>query len=46
MSESLVCVEDFEKYAYAVLPKKVLDYYKSGAGAEETLAENKRAYSK
>lgn len=46
MSESLVCVEDFEKHAQSVLPKKVFDFYYSGAGAQETLIENKKAFSR
>lgn len=43
---SLVCVEDYEEHAFSVLPKNALDYYRSGAGREETLIDNKRAFSK
>ncbi|RZB41002.1 hydroxyacid oxidase 1 [Asbolus verrucosus] len=46
MSEALVCVKDFEKHAFAVLPRNALDYYRSGAGAEETLVHNRKAFSK
>ncbi|XP_044267492.1 hydroxyacid oxidase 1 [Tribolium madens] len=46
MSEAIVCVKDFEKHAFNVLPRNALDYYRSGAGAEETLAHNRKAYSK
>ncbi|XP_030767950.1 hydroxyacid oxidase 1 [Sitophilus oryzae] len=42
----LVCVKDFEDYAYKVLPRNALDYYRSGAGREETLKENRRAFSR
>lgn len=42
----LVCVKDFEKYAASVLSKNALDYYKSGAGQETTLHNNKNAFSK
>lgn len=43
---SLVCVGDFEKHAFSVLPRNALDYYRSGAGREETLKENRRAFAK
>lgn len=43
---ALVCVQDFEDYAYKVLPKLALDYYRSGAGQETTLENNKKAFSK
>lgn len=39
-----VCVKDFENHAFKVLPKNALDYYKSGAGAENTLELNKSAF--
>ncbi|KAK9702101.1 FMN-dependent dehydrogenase [Popillia japonica] len=42
----LVCVKDFEKYAASVLSKNALDYYKSGAGQETTLHNNRNAFSK
>ncbi|KAF7269085.1 hypothetical protein GWI33_017842 [Rhynchophorus ferrugineus] len=44
--KNLVCVKDFEEYAYNVLPRNALDYYKSGAGREETLRDNRRAFSR
>lgn len=46
MSNEIVCVKDIEKYAYKVLPRNALDYYRSGAGSEESLANNKNAFSK
>jgi (S)-2-hydroxy-acid oxidase len=46
MGESLVCVKDFERHAFSVLPRNALDYYRSGAGAEQTLAHNRQAFSK
>lgn len=39
-----VCVDDFEQYALRVLPVNTKDYYKSGACAQETLANNKAAF--
>lgn len=42
----LVCVKDFEERAYKVLPKNALDYYRSGAGRQETLENNRTAFSK
>lgn len=42
----LVCVKDFEKYAESVLSKNALDYYRSGAGQETTLKNNRDAFSK
>ncbi|XP_018325124.1 hydroxyacid oxidase 1 [Agrilus planipennis] len=44
MSE-LVCVSDFEKEAFQNLPKNARDYYRSGAGLEKTLSENRNAFS-
>ncbi|XP_063918002.1 2-Hydroxyacid oxidase 1-like [Zophobas morio] len=46
MGESLVCVKDFERHAFSVLPRSALDFYRSGAGAETTLVHNRRAFSK
>ncbi|MCW5806373.1 MAG: alpha-hydroxy-acid oxidizing protein [Deltaproteobacteria bacterium] len=40
----MVAVADFEAYAQRHLPRPVLDYFRSGAGAEQTLAENERAF--
>ncbi|KAL1490434.1 hypothetical protein ABEB36_013129 [Hypothenemus hampei] len=42
----LVCVKDFEDYAHQVLPRDTLDYYRSGAGREETLKSNRTSFSK
>ncbi|KAK5646049.1 hypothetical protein RI129_004513 [Pyrocoelia pectoralis] len=41
-----VCIQDFETHAFKVLPKGTLDYYKSGAGQQLTLANNRTAFSK
>ncbi|XP_054724423.1 2-Hydroxyacid oxidase 1-like [Uloborus diversus] len=46
MSEEIVCVDDFEKYALNVLDKKIADYYKSGANLEQTLSENRKGFSR
>lgn len=42
----LVCVKDFEDHAYKLLPRNTLDYYRSGAGRQETLENNRKAFSK
>ena len=45
MSDSqIVRLKDLEKHASRVLPKMAWDYYKSGANAEVTLAENESAF--
>ncbi|KAL1490435.1 hypothetical protein ABEB36_013130 [Hypothenemus hampei] len=41
-----VCVKDFEDYAYQILPRDTLDYYRGGAGREETLKSNRTSFSK
>ncbi|KAB0798468.1 hypothetical protein PPYR_09461 [Photinus pyralis] len=41
-----VCVQDFETHAFQVLAKGPLDYYKSGAGDQLTLENNRKAFSK
>ncbi|KAK9879805.1 hypothetical protein WA026_006864 [Henosepilachna vigintioctopunctata] len=46
MAENFVCVQDYEKYALSALPKNALDYYRSGAGAQTTLADNEKAFSR
>ncbi|KAF2880613.1 hypothetical protein ILUMI_25553 [Ignelater luminosus] len=46
MSNQIVCVKDIENYAHKVLPRNALDYYRSGAGSEESLANNRNAFSK
>ena len=40
----IVRLKDLEKHASRVLPKMAWDYYKSGANAEVTLAENESAF--
>ncbi|ALC40602.1 CG18003 [Drosophila busckii] len=40
----LVCVKDFERQAFAKLEKNTLDYYKSGAGEQFTLEQNRAAF--
>lgn len=42
----LVCVKDFEERAFKILPKNALDYYKSGAGKEESLRNNRKAFTR
>jgi hypothetical protein len=46
MSElaGLVCVKDFEDKALSLLPKGPLDYYRSGAGHENSLRLAREAY--
>ncbi|OZJ03812.1 hypothetical protein BZG36_03012 [Bifiguratus adelaidae] len=46
VSGAPVCLDDFEKHAQATLPKMVWDYYKSGAMDEQTVNDNKQAYSR
>ncbi|CAH0557317.1 unnamed protein product [Brassicogethes aeneus] len=43
---NLVCIQDYENHAYSVLPRNALDYYRSGAGQQETLLDNRRAFSR
>lgn len=43
---NFVCVDDFEKHAYENLPRNALDYYRSGAGQQTTLSDNRKAFSK
>ncbi|XP_013417864.1 hydroxyacid oxidase 1 [Lingula anatina] len=42
----LVCVDDFEKYACDNLDKHTLEYYRSGANEEQTLADNRSAFKR
>ncbi|XP_059479600.1 uncharacterized protein LOC132199120 [Neocloeon triangulifer] len=42
--DSLVCVKDFEERAAGILEKHPLDYYKSGAGHENSLQGARDAY--
>ncbi|XP_045472727.1 hydroxyacid oxidase 1-like [Harmonia axyridis] len=44
--DTLVCIDDYEKYAQSFLPKKSFDFYKSGAGRETTLKDNQLAFSR
>ncbi|XP_054051577.1 2-Hydroxyacid oxidase 1 [Rissa tridactyla] len=46
MSGKPVCIADFEEYAKKFLPKSVYDYYRSGAGDQETLADNVAAFAR
>lgn len=46
MEPRLVCVRDFEEYACQRLDRNALDYYKSGAGHEQTLRDNKEAFTR
>lgn len=46
MSNLLVSLDDFEKHSIALLPKFIRDFYKNGAGCEETLRENRTTFSK
>lgn len=43
---SLICLNDYERAASAILDKLALDYYKGGAGDELTLKNNVEAYSR
>ena len=43
---NLVTVDDFEDYALSTLNKQTADYYKSGATNQQTLKENKEAFSR
>lgn len=42
---NLVSLDDYEKRAYKLLPKNALDYYRSGAGNEQTLAWNRSDFN-
>lgn len=44
--DAFVSVEDFEASALRKLPKNAADYYKSGATAEQTLIENRNAFTR
>ncbi|KAK2179194.1 hypothetical protein NP493_508g01040 [Ridgeia piscesae] len=43
-SKRMVCLDDFEKYAFENLPRNVLDFYRSGANNETTLRDNVDAF--
>jgi (S)-2-hydroxy-acid oxidase len=42
----MLTVNDYEHYARQHLPKKVLDYYQSGANDQFTLGENRSAFTR
>ena len=44
MSGEPVCIIDFEKHAQEFLPKKVWNYYYTGANAQQTFEESKNAF--
>uniref|UniRef100_A0A673GGQ3 Hydroxyacid oxidase (glycolate oxidase) 1 n=1 Tax=Sinocyclocheilus rhinocerous TaxID=307959 RepID=A0A673GGQ3_9TELE len=46
MSDSLVCVSDYERQAQTLLPKSVFDYYFSGADEQQTLRDNVAAFAR
>ena len=41
-----VCLKDVEEAAHKILPKKVLDYFKSGAEQQCTLRDNWQAFQR
>ena len=42
----MLCIDDIERYALQHLSKASADYYKSGANDEQTLRENRIAFSR
>ncbi|XP_030052174.1 2-Hydroxyacid oxidase 1 [Microcaecilia unicolor] len=44
MSAKPICTNDFEKHAKEVLQRSIYDYYRSGAGDQQTLADNEAAF--
>ncbi|ROI68675.1 Hydroxyacid oxidase 1 [Anabarilius grahami] len=46
MSDTVVCVSDYELQAQRLLPKSVFDYYFSGADEQETLRDNVAAFAR
>ncbi|KAJ8966242.1 hypothetical protein NQ314_003657, partial [Rhamnusium bicolor] len=44
MTNHFVCIKDFEEHAIQILPRNALDYYKSGAGQQQTLILNSTAF--
>lgn len=42
---NLVSLDDYEKRAYQLLPRTALDYYRSGAGDEQTLKRNRNDFN-
>ncbi|XP_072032431.1 2-Hydroxyacid oxidase 1-like [Amphiura filiformis] len=45
-TNQLVCVDDFEKKAEQLLPKFAFDYYAGGADDQQTLQDNKEAFTR
>lgn len=46
MSQQMICIEDFQKYADQHLTPSVRDYYNSGAGEQFSLKLNTEAFKK
>ncbi|ELT87638.1 hypothetical protein CAPTEDRAFT_3947 [Capitella teleta] len=46
MAEPMVCVDDFERFAFQVLPRNAFDYYRSGANDQSTLKDNVAAFKR
>lgn len=42
----MLCVDDFESYAINSVNKSVVDYYRGGAGDEQTLSNNRKAFER
>lgn len=42
--KSLISLDDYEKRAHEVLPRNALDYFRSGAGDEQTLKWNRNDF--
>ena len=40
-ASALISLQDYEDQAFKILPRNALDYYRSGAGDETTLARNR-----
>lgn len=46
MNDRPVCLDELEDIARNVLPKNVFEIIRSGAGDEETLTANRKAFAK
>lgn len=46
VDSTLVCVNDFEKFAQRNTTKQSWDYFKSGANHEQTLEDNRLAFKR
>ncbi len=44
--ESLVCIQDFENKALAILDRNARNYFKSGSDDEYTVRENTEAFTR